>query len=190
MRCRITRTSNGSTLVLRLLWRARWSPSQGKGQKWELVAREYRNCRRRRRKLSAPEKRAHAGIFARDRASASALESFRLRVSRAQPARVRRSPVFSGSRFRLRPYAHHHRKRLRRRRRVVSRFNDRHQESAAENTARSITRRIFSPAKLISPSVGSSKRKRSPARLARFTPSARHFAPRIQTRRDTPASSG
>ena len=59
-----------------------------------------------------------------------------------------------------------------------------------KTTARSITRRIFSPAKLISPSVDSWKRRRSPARLPRFTPSARHFAPRIQTRHGMPASSG
>ena len=76
----------------------------------------YRNCWWRRRKLSAPEKGTHAGIFARDRASPSTVESFRLRVSCAQPARVRRPPVFSGSRVCLRPHADHHRKRLRRRR--------------------------------------------------------------------------
>ena len=104
------------------------------GQRTKMGARcaRYRNCRWRRRKLSAPEKGAHAGIFARDRASASAVESFRLRVPCAQPARVRRSPVFSGSRFRLRSYTDHHRKRLRRRGRVIPRFNHRHQKSAAE----------------------------------------------------------
>ena len=49
--------------------------SQGKGQRWELVAAEHRDRRRRRRHLSAAEEGTHAGVFARDRASASSLES-------------------------------------------------------------------------------------------------------------------
>ena len=83
------------------------------------------------RHLSAAEKGAHAGIPARDRPPASALESFRLRLSRPEPARFCHSPVFPGARFCLRAHTDHHGKRLRRRRRIVSRHDARREESAA-----------------------------------------------------------
>jgi len=74
----ITQTSNGSTAVLHLLLRARWSRRRAKG-KWELVARDIQIVGGRRRKLSAPEKGTRRNFCARSR-TASTVESLRLRV--------------------------------------------------------------------------------------------------------------
>ena len=90
------------------------------------------------------KKGTHARVLARDRASSSALESFRLRLSRAQPAGLCHSPIFSGTRFRLRAHADHYRQRLRRRGRIVSGHDDRCRRIRRERrTARSITRKDF-----------------------------------------------
>jgi asparaginyl-tRNA synthetase len=102
--------------------------SQGKGQKWELVADKIDVVGTSDDSYPLQKKWSHAGVSPRDRASLSPLESFWLRLSCAEPARIRHSQVLSGTRFRLRPYADHHRKRLRRRRRIVSRHNDRLQK--------------------------------------------------------------
>src|SRR6202022_3848761 len=89
------------------------------------------------------KKGAYVGVPPRDRASASALESFWLCLSRAQPARLRHSQVFSGTRLRLRAHAHYHGKRLRGRRRIVSCYRHRREESAAHKGWRDRLREGF-----------------------------------------------
>ena len=164
--------------------------SQGKGQKWELVADKIDDRRRRGRYLSAPEKRPHAGISARDRASAAALESFRLGFSCAQPARVRHSQIFPGTRFRLRPHADYYRERLRRGWRIVSRHDDRSEKSAAKRWRDRLRARFFCAPDIFDGQRPARSRGVRLRTRRRFTRLARLFARRIQTRHGTPASFG
>ena len=107
--------------------------SQGKGQSWEVVADQIDIVGASDESYPLAEKGTHTGIFARDRASAAALELVRLGFSRAQPARLRHPSIFPGARLLLSQHAHHYRQRLRRRRRIVSRHGDRSEESAEDS---------------------------------------------------------
>ena len=140
--------------------------SQGKGQKWELIANDIDHRRLVRRNVSAAEERAHAGVSSRDLASAPAVESCSAAVFRVR-SRLAFAihQFFPGARICLRPHADHHRQRLRRSGRTISGHHDRCEESATNGrTVRSITPRIFSRAPRILTVSGNWKQKHSPAR--------------------------
>jgi asparaginyl-tRNA synthetase len=105
--------------------------SQGPGPEMGGRRRVVQGARRGRQHLPAPEKGPHPRVSPRDRAPAPALQSLWRRLPRAQPARLRRPPVFPGAGFPLRAHADHHGERRRGRGRHVPRDDARPREPAA-----------------------------------------------------------
>ena len=114
----VQRLSTGASIIVS----GALVPSQGKGQKWELVADKSRDHRTCRRFLPAAKEGTYARVSSRDCPSSASLKSFQQCFSRPEQACLCRSPVFSGPRFRLRAYANHYRQRLRGSWRIVSRY--------------------------------------------------------------------